>query len=98
MEFIGSGLMSSVDSSLLEVKKEIVEFSQVVEKMFNHLEVVVTEKESKLKIEEEISDILFVLTCLSNQMNIDLERIMIDNLQKKTNRDHMRHKLNKKLK
>jgi len=49
------------------------------------------------KISEEISDVLFVLTCLSNQMGIDLTTAMEANFQKKTNRDSNRHKTNKKL-
>lgn len=48
-------------------------------------------------ITEEIADILFVLTCLSNQMDIDLGSAIQQNMSKKTKRDHMRHKENKKL-
>ncbi len=51
----------------------------------------------KERISDEISDILFVLTCLSNQMDIDMEDAIIKNLGKKTKRDHSRHKSNKKL-
>ena len=51
----------------------------------------------KEKIGEEIADILFVLTCLSNQMDIDLTSEIKRNLEKKTNRDHNRHKQNEKL-
>ena len=48
-------------------------------------------------IQEEISDIFFVLTCLSNQMGIDIPEGLRDNIEKKTNRDGTRHKENKKL-
>ena len=48
-------------------------------------------------IGEEIGDILFVLTCLANQMGYSLEDILADNFSKKTLRDHKRHKANKKL-
>jgi len=48
-------------------------------------------------IGEEIADILFVLTCLSNQMEIDLEVALEKNIQKKTLRDDKRHKENTKL-
>lgn len=51
----------------------------------------------KAKISDEISDIIFVLTCLSNQMNIDITQALEKNIKKKTDRDHSRHKLNDKL-
>ncbi len=47
---------------------------------------------------DELADVLFVLICLANQTGIDLEAAMTKNLEKKTNRDSDRHKLNKKLK
>ena len=51
----------------------------------------------KMKLEDEIGDILFVLTCLANQMEINLETILVENLEKKTARDAQRHKSNTKL-
>lgn len=49
------------------------------------------------KIEDELADILFVVTCLANQMDIDLARAMKKNMDKKTQRDHSRHRDNQKL-
>lgn len=46
---------------------------------------------------DEISDVLFVLTCIANQTGIDLEEAMQRNLSKKINRDATRHKNNPKL-
>jgi NTP pyrophosphatase (non-canonical NTP hydrolase) len=59
-----------------------------------------SEKESdKSKdLGDEMSDVLFVLICLANQTGIDLEEALRKNLDKKTNRDHSRHKENEKLK
>jgi len=59
-----------------------------------------SEKESdKLKdLGDEMADVLFVLICLANQTGIDLEHALRKNLEKKTNRDHSRHKENEKLK
>lgn len=48
-------------------------------------------------IADEISDIFFVLTCLSNQMDIDLTTILQKNIDKKTDRDKRRHWDNPKL-
>jgi NTP pyrophosphatase (non-canonical NTP hydrolase) len=46
---------------------------------------------------DEMADVLFVLICLANQTGIDLEEALRKNLDKKTGRDHSRHKENKKL-
>lgn len=47
---------------------------------------------------DELADVIFIITCLANQTGIDLEEAMQRNLEKKTARDHSRHKENKKLK
>jgi NTP pyrophosphatase (non-canonical NTP hydrolase) len=47
---------------------------------------------------DELADILWVVLCLANQMNINLEEALIKNMDKKTNRDNHRHKENPKLK
>ena len=48
-------------------------------------------------IEDEMADVLWVLTCLANQMDIDLTDAIKRNIAKKTNRDFKRHLSNKKL-
>ncbi|MEL6388865.1 MAG: nucleotide pyrophosphohydrolase [Bacteroidota bacterium] len=48
-------------------------------------------------IREELADIFFVLTCLANQMGIDITEILERNLLKKTTRDATRHLDNTKL-
>lgn len=59
-----------------------------------------SEKESDKNkdLGDEMADVMFVLICLANQTGINLEEAMIKNLEKKTNRDHSRHKENEKLK
>ncbi len=47
---------------------------------------------------DELADVLFVLTCIANQTGVDLENAMEKNFEKKTKRDHERHKNNDKLK
>lgn len=51
----------------------------------------------KNNIADELADILFVTTCLANQMNIDIETVLTKNLDKKTGRDKLRHINNPKL-
>lgn len=48
-------------------------------------------------IADELADIIWVTTCLANQMNIDLEKAIAANFEKKTKRDLVRHKKNDKL-
>lgn len=54
-------------------------------------------KKDKLKLDDELADVLFVLTCIANQTRVDLEAAVKKNLDKKTNRDHDRHQNNSKL-
>jgi NTP pyrophosphatase (non-canonical NTP hydrolase) len=46
---------------------------------------------------DEMADILFVLICLANQTGVDLEEALMKNIEKKTERDHSRHRQNPKL-
>jgi NTP pyrophosphatase (non-canonical NTP hydrolase) len=53
--------------------------------------------ETNLNKADELADIFWVLLCLANQMNIDLEEALRKNIEKKTERDQNRHKENPKL-
>ena len=57
----------------------------------------ISEEEKKTGIADEMADSIFVISCLANQMDIDLEQAMEKNFEKKTNRDFQRHKKNDKL-
>lgn len=48
-------------------------------------------------LDDELADVLFVLTCIANQCNVDLTQAMHRNLEKKTVRDKDRHRGNSKL-
>ena len=52
----------------------------------------------KKNLAEELGDVLFVLTCLANQCDIDLAQAFQQSMEKKTVRDRTRHHENKKLK
>ena len=54
--------------------------------------------EGALELSNELTDVLFVLICIANQTGVDLEKAFEKNLKKKTERDHSRHKSNKKRK
>ena len=46
---------------------------------------------------EELADVLFVVLCLANQTNTDLQASFEKKMEKITNRDAQRHQENKKL-
>ncbi len=55
-------------------------------------------EEQKEKLADELADVIWVITCLANQTDIDLEKAILKNIDKKTNRDSQRHISNQKLK
>ena len=46
---------------------------------------------------EEMADVLWVLLCLANQTGVDLTEELKKSIEKKTQRDSLRHIHNKKL-
>ena len=52
----------------------------------------------KTAIADELSDVLFIVVCLANQLGISLDDAFAKNMDKKTKRDVQRHKQNIKLK
>lgn len=59
-----------------------------------------SEKESDKNkdLGDELADVMFVIICIANQTNINLEEALKKNLDKKTGRDSQRHIGNEKLK
>ena len=57
-------------------------------------------KDSDLKhdIADELADVLWVLICIANQTDVNLEEALMKNIEKKTSRDSKRHINNTKLK
>jgi NTP pyrophosphatase (non-canonical NTP hydrolase) len=86
-------------TNTLLLVEEVGEFSRLISRKYGEqsFKQEISEKEIAEKIEDEIADIVFVITCLANQMEIDLEKCIIKNINKKTNRDHSRHLTNRKL-
>jgi NTP pyrophosphatase (non-canonical NTP hydrolase) len=55
------------------------------------------ETDTQKDLADELAYVLFVLICIANQTNINLEDALQKNLDKKTKRDSTRHIDNKKL-
>ena len=75
--------------------EEVGEVARIISRKFGDQ----SEKKSdeNLDLADELADVLFVVICLANQTEIDLEKALINNFNKKTKRDTHRHVENKKL-
>lgn len=82
-------------TNMAQLTEEVGEVARIIARRYGEQ----SEKESdKAKdLGDEMADVLWVLICLANQTGIDLEAALQKNLDKKTKRDHTRHKENKKL-
>ena len=87
-------------TNTLLLNEEVGEFSRLVARQYGEqsFKKNISDKKVKEKLEDELGDILFVVTCLANQMGLSLEQIAKKNLEKKKIRDKLRHKENLKLK
>lgn len=75
--------------------EEVGELARVMARKYGDQSFKIGEKDN---IGEEMADVLFVLVCLANQTNVDLTQEFLKNMEKKTNRDSLRHIANPKLK
>ena len=69
--------------------EEVGEVARIISRKFG--EQSVKSSDGNLDLADELADVLFVVICLANQTGIDLEKALIDNINKKTKRDSNRH-------
>ncbi|HRG68740.1 MAG: nucleotide pyrophosphohydrolase [Saprospiraceae bacterium] len=95
----GVRYFSEMTNTLL-LMEEVGELARLIARKYGDQSFKITESNSdiQLQIGDELSDILFIVFCLSNQLDIDLDEAFKKNLHKKTSRDHKRHLENPKLK
>ncbi|MBR4388061.1 MAG: nucleotide pyrophosphohydrolase [Prevotella sp.] len=74
--------------------EEVGELARVMARKYGDQSFKANEKED---LGEEMADILWVLLCLANQTGINLTEEFLKTLEKKTNRDSLRHIANPKL-
>lgn len=75
--------------------EEVGEVARIISRKYG--EQSFKKSDEKVDLADEFADVLFVLICLANQTGIDLTQALQKNLEKKTKRDHQRHKNNPKL-
>ena len=81
-------------TNLACLTEEVGELARVMARQYGDQSFKAGEKNN---IGEEMADILFVLTCLANQTGVNLTEEFHKTMEKKTNRDSLRHIANPKL-
>jgi NTP pyrophosphatase (non-canonical NTP hydrolase) len=76
--------------------EEVGELSRIMVRTYG--EQSTKESEPQKNLADEMADVLWVLTALANQCNVNLEEAMQANMLKKQSRDKERHVNNPKLK
>ena len=74
--------------------EEVGELARVMSRKYGDQS---TKAVEELNLDDEMTDVLWVLVCLANQTGVDLTEAFRQNMQKKTQRDALRHKQNPKL-
>jgi NTP pyrophosphatase (non-canonical NTP hydrolase) len=75
--------------------EEVGEVARIISRIYGEQSFKKTDKDKNLA--DELADVMFVVICLANQTGIDLTEALKKNLEKKSVRDAVRHKQNKKL-
>ncbi len=83
-------------TNLAILTEEVGELARIIARKYGEQ----SSKESDLNkdLADEMADVLWVLICLANQTGVDLTKAFRKNMDKKTNRDNIRHLNNPKLK
>ena len=74
--------------------EEVGELARVMSRKYGDQS---TKAGEELNLADEMTDVLWVLVCLANQTGVALTEAFRQNMQKKTQRDALRHKQNPKL-
>jgi len=83
-------------TNMAMLTEEVGEVARIIARQYGEQSFKDSDKEVDLA--DEMADVLFVLICLANQTGIDLNTALEKNLEKKENRNKLRHKNNDKLK
>ena len=88
----GGGYFSEL-TNLGILTEEVGEMARWMVRKYGDQSLKPSEKQTNIKdaIQDEMSDVLWVLLCLANQMEIDLTKGLEENIRKKTQRDSTRH-------
>ena len=82
-------------TNLAQLMEEVGELSRIISRTYGEQSFKASDEGADLA--DEMADVLFVLICLANQTDVDLEEAFRKSIEKKTKRDEMRHRENPKL-
>ena len=80
---------------MAQLAEEVGEVARIISRKYG--EQSFKESDKNINLADELSDVLFVLLCLANQTEVDLQSAFDKRLLTKAKRDSQRHKSNKKL-
>ena len=78
--------------------EEVGELARILSRKYGEQSAKETEDLSNEKLADELTDVLWVLTCIANQTGCNLTEAFQRNMKKKSERDTQRHLQNPKLK
>jgi NTP pyrophosphatase (non-canonical NTP hydrolase) len=82
-------------TNMAQLTEEVGEVARIIARRYGEQSEKESDKEKDLG--EELADVLFVLLCLANQTDTDLQVAFKRRMEAKRNRDHDRHHNNPKL-
>jgi NTP pyrophosphatase (non-canonical NTP hydrolase) len=82
-------------TNMAQLTEEVGEVARIIARRYGEQSEKASDKSKDLG--EELADVLFVLLCLANQTEVDLQAAFDRKLALKTKRDHDRHHNNPKL-
>lgn len=83
-------------TNMAQLSEEVGEVARIIARRYGEQSEKESDKEKDLG--EELADVLFVVLCLANQTNTDLQAAFDRRMEKTAKRDHDRHHSNPKLK
>ena len=82
-------------TNMAQLAEEVGEVARIISRKYG--EQSFKDSDKNINLADELSDVLFVLLCLANQTEVDLQSAFDKRLLTKAKRDGQRHKSNKKL-
>ena len=82
-------------TNMAQLTEEVGEVARIIARKYG--EQSFKNSDEKISLDDELSDVLFVLLCLANQTGVDLQKSFDKRLEQKAKRDHDRHHSNSKL-
>ena len=82
-------------TNMAQLTEEVGEVARIIARKYG--EQSFKKSDEKINLDDELSDVLFVLLCLANQTGVDLQKSFDKRLEQKAKRDHDRHHSNSKL-